>query len=744
MLHSDFDDDGERNHAIICDDERLEALPMPEVDAALCAELVHAPAQMLRGLLSGSDDDYLEWIVEQLQRMTKMPFVMIGELHGEDWDRLRSLELRTPAGRSDNVVYDLLGTPCDNVVGQVACIYPKDVAKLFPTDEMLTEMGVQSYMGMPLFDPGGRPLGLVALLDHEPLNEPRMRETLSLVLAFRPRIETVLINRRTRRDMELLSERITATDDDDIDPIGHLAVSFAHAMHVRGVFVSSFVDGARGQMRTAALVVDGELRDNTEFASAGTPLAEVELAGEVLIRDDLTRSWPDAPELAQFDASACLVLSLAGANGQPIGHLGLIHDRRLNRRIGEQPVVRAFKQQIGFELARQQLEAKRLATERRMVELQRAESLGLLAGGVAHDFNNLLVGVLGNVDLALLDCSLYSEANEAREYLVDIRDAARSAMQLCRQMLAYAGRTTIETTHFELGAEIDQLKRLLAASISRNTAIDVERGAGPSWVNGDPVQIRQLLMNLVTNAGDAIGDRGGRIGISLSRVSASNDQRQIHGVTGALPPGRYICLSVRDDGCGMNAATLERIFDPFFTTKPNGHGLGLAAMLGVVRAHQGTFTVTSELGVGTNFCVYLPQVEPNHRNVLFSTSQSADRIGCVLLVDDDVRVRKVATRMLERAGYHVVTAVDGLDALERYDQEAQAIDYVMLDLGMPRLGGLETMQRLRGRTPQLRVILSSGNSERGALEAVADDAACRVLHKPYEYEQLVRALTELG
>ncbi|PRQ06675.1 sensor histidine kinase [Enhygromyxa salina] len=600
-MHLSHLDDGARDHALVCDSDVLHRLPDPQVEAVLSAELARAPGIMLRGLLGGSEDGYLEWIVEQLQRLTKAPFVMIGELHGEDWDRVQTLEMRSPSGREVNVIYDLVDTPCSNVVGRTACLYPRNVAKLFPKDEMLTELGVQSYAGVPLFDPGGRPLGLVTLLDPQPWTEPHMREALGLMEAFRPRVETVLINRRARRDMELLSDRITHSEQGD--PLEQLMRSFAYAMQVRGAFASSFIDKSCQRLRTAALVVDGEVHEPVEYAS----LAEVERTGEILVRDQLATAWPGSTALGQFGACSFLVLSLTGAGGRPIGHLGIMHDRPLNRRIGAQPVVRAFKQQVAFDLRRAMLEAERLATERRLLELQRTESLGLLAGGVAHDFNNLLVGMLGNVDLALLDYRGGSQgAAEIREYLVDIRDAARSAMELCRQMLAYAGRAEVEATRLELGAELDKLTRLLAPTISRSIEIVVDREVDQSWVDGDLVQIRQLLMNLITNAADAIGDASGRIEVCLSRVQVDEDTEPILGVTGALPPGHYVHVRVRDDGCGMDGPTLEHMFDPFFSTKPDGHGLGLAATLGVVRAHGGTVVVSSQLAVGTVFSVYLP------------------------------------------------------------------------------------------------------------------------------------------
>jgi two-component system, cell cycle sensor histidine kinase and response regulator CckA len=603
MALAHLDDPSRRNHALINGREIIYAAPTTTIEQRLVAAFEAAPSSMLHGLLSGDEAIELEWIVEQLQCMSEAPFAIVGELTGEDWDRVQTIELRTPTGRGENFEYDLLGTPCQNVVNQTACIYPNRVAELFPNDEVLIQMGVVSYIGLPLFGPGGRPLGIAVLLNQKPMSHADMHDTLSLLLAFRPRIEALLINRRSRRDMQLLSERL---DGEDVDALGRLARTFARAMNVRCAFVARVADGAHQRMQTVTTAVDGALVEPVDYELCGTRLTDVEALGEIVLSRDLDDSWPKAAEIAGFPALGCLVLSLTQPDGRMGGQLGLIHDRPLNRRIGEQPVVRAFCQQIAFELHRHTLEAERQATERRMLELQRTEGLGILAGGIAHDFNNLLVGVLGNSEFVLSQFPDERD-DDTRECLVDIRDAALAAMQLCRQMLAYAGRTSVESKRFDVAAELAELMRLLSASIPRSIQMAVEPCENACWIDGDVVQIRQMLMNLITNAGDAIGDRPGQIRISLDVTCSPQGKRHISGVTGTLTPGNYVCLSVQDDGCGMDEATRARIFDPFFTTKPSGHGLGLAAMLGIVRAHHGTLNVSSELGVGSRFVVYLPE-----------------------------------------------------------------------------------------------------------------------------------------
>jgi two-component system cell cycle sensor histidine kinase/response regulator CckA len=740
-----LDDRNNRNYALVFGREVVHAAPTAPIEQGLLASLQASPTSLLHRVLAGDDATELAWIAEQLQSMAAAALAFIGELCGEDWDRVRTVEFRTPTGQAKNCEYDLRDTPCATVVGQTACVYPSMVRELFPKDEFLVQMGVDSYAGVPLFDPGGRPLGLMTLLDHHAWSDERIQQNLSLMFALRPRIDALLVNRRARRDLQMLSEGFEGGSD----PLGCLVRSFAHAMNVRCAFVACATDDTARRMRAVATAVDGELRDDPfEYELAGTRLTEVKAAGEILIPSGLDQAWPEACSIASFPPSACLMLRLSGPDGRMIGQLGLLHDRLLNRQIGEQPVVRAFRQQIAFELHRHTVEAERLATERRLLELQRTEGLGILAGGIAHDFNNLLVGVLGNADLALADFPVGRD-DDTRECLVDIRDAATAAMQLCRQMLAYAGRTAVESQRFDVAAQVVDLVRLLASSIPHTVEQLLEPSESGCWIDGDVVQIRQVLMNLITNAADAIvsldPNRPGKITVSVGSICFREGERPITGVTGTLTPGNYVRLSVSDTGCGMDEATRRRIFDPFFTTKPYGHGLGLAAMLGVVRAHAGTLTVESEPGVGSCFTLYLPAADAgaNESTVTPEPTPIAASSRCVLVVDDEPRVRKVARRMLERANYQVMTANDGLEAIELFQRHPDSIDCVVLDLGMPRLGGIETMQRLRALAPELPVILSSGYSQLHALDLVVDDRRCLVVHKPYDIAQLTGAVAKL-
>ena len=352
-------------------------------------------------------------------------------------------------------------------------------------------------------------------------------------------------------------------------------------------------------------------------------------------------------------------------------------------------------------------EEARRAIEAKVLEVQKLESLGVLAGGIAHDFNNLLVAIMGNAGLALLDLPPDSPA---RASIVDVEIASRRAGELARQMLAYSGRSRFQVEPVELSDLVRELLTLLQVSIGKGVVLRLHLPDEPVVVDADAAQIRQVVMNLVINAADAIGDRSGTVTIRVSPLDASAEYlADVHPDAG-LRPGRFAALEVADTGSGMDQETQERIFDPFFTTKFTGRGLGLAAVLGIVRGHGGALRVYSELGRGSTFRVVLP----------LSASSPAARIrpddgwrgsGTVLVVDDDPMVRTVACRLLESFGLTVEVAEGGPTAIERVAADPTGVDVVLLDMTMPGMNGPEVLERLRAIRADLPVVLMSGYHE---------------------------------
>lgn len=379
---------------------------------------------------------------------------------------------------------------------------------------------------------------------------------------------------------------------------------------------------------------------------------------------------------------------------------------------------------------------QRLDMERRMLHVQKLESLGVLAGGVAHDFNNILVAILGHADLALE--SLPTEAR-ARESLTEISNAAHRAADLSRQILAYAGRGQFLVQEIHLSGLVTEMAQLLSTSISKKARLNLELPQGLPTLHGDATQIRQVAMNLITNASEALGDQPGEITVVTGHTQCSEEFLTQIAPQENLPPGDYLFLEVRDTGCGMDSATLARIFEPFFTTKFTGRGLGMAALIGIVRAHHGAITISTCQGRGSCFRVFFPTgIGPSRAKPASSHRPDWKGGGRVLLVDDESTIRSVGRKMLEACGFEVDTARDGHEALEKC--ASTAYDCVILDLTMPAMDGAETLARLRELRAETRVLMSSGYAEQELMARFSNQEVSGFIQKPYSLSMLREAL----
>ncbi len=391
---------------------------------------------------------------------------------------------------------------------------------------------------------------------------------------------------------------------------------------------------------------------------------------------------------------------------------------------------------------RRKAETERRELGARVQEAQRMESLAVLAGGVAHDFNNLLVGILGNADLARRGL-LQGAAPDA--YLEGIELAARRAADLARQMLAYSGRGHFIVEPLELDELLREIAHLLEAAISKKSVLRLELAPDLPPVRADATQLRQVMMNLITNASEAIGEGSGIIAIT---TGLTREVREPHGLRfpdEPIPDGLYCTVEVRDTGSGMDEATVRRVFDPFFTTKFTGRGLGLAAVLGIVKGHEGVIEVESQPARGSTFRLLLPALEGGVVAPAPGPPASSKRVGRtvrVLLIDDEETVRAVGATMLRQAGYQVLVAEDGRVALDIFAREGDQIDVVLLDLSMPRMDGQETCAALMELRPDVRVVLTSGYNEQEALDRFDGQGLAGFVQKPYRVDDLVRAIEE--
>lgn len=386
-------------------------------------------------------------------------------------------------------------------------------------------------------------------------------------------------------------------------------------------------------------------------------------------------------------------------------------------------------------------EEERLGFELRLLHGQKLESLGILAGGIAHDFNNILMGIMGAVSLAREDAA---PGSKVARFLDTIENSSLRAADICRQMLAYAGRAPFDKKTIDLKPMVEQIVDLLRASIPKSHEIRVDAPSEPLAVSGDGSQLSQVVLNLIKNASDAMGGKAGTIEVRLWRERFAEEELAGGEFEEGLTPGTYVGLEVRDQGCGMSPETQSRIFDPFFSNRTPGHGLGLAAVLGIVRTHGGGIFVESKgEGLGSRFRVVLPaSTESVVPRAVPADSSGATGAGeRVLLADDEATIVELVEALLTRAGYRVSTATNGEEAWEEYRRLSEEIRILVLDVNMPKLGGLEVLARVRGMDPTVPVVVTSGYaSETEGLDQYSDPNT-HFLHKPYRPAELLKLLS---
>ena len=393
-----------------------------------------------------------------------------------------------------------------------------------------------------------------------------------------------------------------------------------------------------------------------------------------------------------------------------------------------------------------QVENERHTLESQMLHVQKLESIGVLAGGIAHDFNNLLMAILGNADLALQPGITNAEL---RNNLEGIQKSGLRASDLCQQLLAYSGRGRLNRETMDLNATIRAMHPLLSVSISKKAILRYFLADSLSRIHADSTQVRQVVMNLITNASDALGDREGFITVRTGEMECPHEFLR-HTLFGEnMTEGRYVYLEVADTGCGMDAEVLRRIFDPFFTTKRSGRGLGLAAVVGIIRGHQGTLQVTSRKGSGTLFKVLFPALPVELRIPIAPAPPVAPDSddwrgsGTVLLADDEESVLVVARRMLERIGFQVVTAMDGPEAISLLQAEPSRFKAALIDMSMPGLDGVETFQRIRFMLPDFPVLICTGFDEVETARHFPNSKRLAFIQKPFNLGKLSGRLRQM-
>jgi len=626
----------------------------------------------------------------------------------EEFTRARTVALWMGGNFTDDVEYQLKPGPCGEVYRrQEERHFPESLQTLFPNDPLSSAIGADSYLGIPLFDPSGPLLGHLAILDLKAM-DPALKHhptvwdaaaNLELELAQQFAME----NLRHERDfveavLSSLSECIIAFDMD-----GRVTRANNAARELLNVSEGTTLPPPHDRPWKWTRPGGG----TDVLGPEDTPLARAR-RGE-LVRNEELIFHPEGGAPRTLLASARPIYD---SDETRLGAVAALRDITLWR----------------------QAEEERRQMERRLQERQKMESLGMLAGGIAHDFNNLLVAVMGHAGLAMLEVD---DESQVHSYLKKIEASAQHAADLARQLLAYSGRGQFLTKRLNMSAVVDEMSDLLAVGLPKNVDLRCQLDNEAPVIEGDPTQLQQVVMNLVINAGEAIGTTGGAVKLSTRLVHVTPDYFEDAHHAPSQIESQYVCIEIQDDGQGMDTATLARIFDPFFSTKFTGRGLGLASVLGIVNGHNGALRVESVPGQGSTFRVFFPCAEGEAESVKYSEEEvrTYHGAGLVLVVDDESSVRQVTKRILVALGFKVELAANGLKAVEIFESRPDDFSLVLLDMTMPDMDGVEVFQRLRDIQPEIRVVLMSGYSEQEVTESFTGELA-GFLHKPFRVSDL--------
>lgn len=597
-----------------------------------------------------------------------------------------------------DLTYALQGTPCNNVVGQLACVYPAGVRAKFPNDHLLVQMGIEGYLGAPIFDKHHQPIGILVALHSQPLSDSQ-----SLVDLFNTFLDRVAAEMQ-RGKVQAALEKSEARQDKMAANIADVIVIIDQAG--RNQYKSPNIEkwfGWRPEEVVGTSAFDNVHPDDRERMREffGALQREAGATGTTECRyrcKDGSYRW----------------IEFSGIN--------LLHDPDIQGILGNY---------------RDSSERKRL--EEQFRQSQKMEAIGQLAGGVAHDFNNILAAMLMVLEMQRNNANLDPET---KQDLGELEVQARRAASLTRQLLLFSRRSVMETRVVDLNAVVANLLKMLGRLLGEHIALGFEPGKQLPLVEADVGMLEQVLMNLAVNARDAMPE-GGRITLATTRLEFSAKAV-------ALNPercrGQFVCLAVSDTGCGMDAATKKRVFEPFFTTKEGskGTGLGLATVHGIVAQHRGWVEVESEVGQGTTFRVYLPASTQQALPAGPARSEAVPRgTETLLVVEDETGVRHLLVRTLRNLGYRVHEAADGREATMLWQAHGREIDLLFTDILMPQgISGLDLAERLKAEKPSLRIVISSGYSaETAKIERLTSLGAVS-LPKPYPVSLLGKTVRQ--
>jgi len=506
-------------------------------------------------------------------------------------------------------------------------------------------------------------------------------------------------------------------------------------------FVGKVVSEKPPRLRVVGFTLDGQPQPTCEFDTTGSPCEKLGEKKAQIITAGLVECFPQDARLSAWGVVGYAALPLMNAAGRVVGRLGVMSRRPLQHPERIESILQLFSVRVVTEFERMQADEDRRALETQLRQSQKMEALGTLAGGIAHDFNNVLGGIVGYSELLKPEMT----TPDQKEYLHMIEVSTGRARNLVKQILTFSRRTETQRIPLRLPGLVEEVTKLLRATLPAMVQLRSHIEANP-LILADPTQIHQVLLNLCTNAWQALPERGGGIDVSISLCSVSEELARAHA---DLRPGPHALLRVADNGSGMDAATLARIFDPFFTTKPagKGTGLGLAVVHGIMQLHQGTIIVQSTPGQGSTFDLYFPVVEAE---VVPPASQAIESLATkpgagqhVLLVDDESIIALSTERLLKRAGYRVTMKDSAEEALAAFRADPGSIELLITDLAMSGMTGLELAAETRQLRPDLPIILMTGYLDPDLQARVRELKIDEILKKPVMAARLEAAITKV-
>ncbi len=534
---------------------------------------------------------------------------------------------------------------------------------------------------------------------------------------------------------EILSQSSSALGEDFFSTI---TCELARVLGADCAMIGILNDGRSDQVKSLALCLDGELVDNVLYDLPGTPCEHVVGCGIEYFPHNVKELFPQDTMLLELRIEGYVGIPLFDSGNKALGIMVALYREEVPDPEFVSTVMHVFASRTAAEIERLELESRRRDLETKMQHAQKLESLGVLAGGIAHDFNNLLCSIMGSAELALLSTS---KDDPASENLHTIMDASHQAARLCRQLLSYSGKARLEKKPLDLPELCQKMKHLLEVSVANRADFKRTLPKDLPTIEGDPAQIQQVVFNLVVNAAEAIGSGGGEIELAVQRRYCRPQDLRSPYLKFDFEPGEFLVLEVSDTGSGMDREALTKLFDPFFTTKFTGRGLGLSAILGIVRSHQASIQVESKPSVGTKVSVFFP-VSGRLPTPPASCQPALVLNERILLIDDDDSVRSVTKGMLEKIGLTVTSAADGRAGIAEFSADPSAIDVVLCDLSMPDLGGEEVFAALREIKPDVRVVMMSGYSKTSSTTSLVETGLSAFVQKPLSLSVLSETLSK--